>query len=344
MEILLRSLLRLLGRIIEILLTRTTVTGFENIPAEGALIFAGNHASTYDPVLVMNHLPITTRLVGPGDFKLLFPANVIVERLGVIRIQRGAADRDSLKEMTAVLKAGQRLALFPEGGTWEKRLDDVKPGAAYLALTTGAQIIPVAIGGTYQVWWKIFTFQRPYLTLYFAPPLPPIESQDRKQRNEALQQASLKLMEIIYHHLPPVEQARYDLHTRQQFSAMLEIAPDVLEENPPTDFPVLAEVFSKPNLRSPLYHNLRLPIRPFMNHKRFYAPQQFMDAADALHHALNQTVPGYLNYRLGDRKAAAAFGELEAISKIAQEAAKKDAAMRFSPRVDILIEPLPPNM
>lgn len=336
-----RSLLRLFGRLIEIFLTRTRVTGLENIPTSGAYIFAGNHASTYDPVLLMNHLPAEVTAVGPGDFKLLFPANLLIEYLGIIRIQRGGADKDSLKQMMDVLKDGRMLMLFPEGGTWEKRLEDVKAGAAYLSLMTGAPVIPVAIGGTYQVWRKIFSFQRPEITLHFAPPMLPVVNTDRRKRQDDLRQHSLAMMQIIYQHLPAAEQARYDLYARQQFSGTVEFAPAIIATE--AKFPVLAELISKPNLFSPLHQNLQLPVLPLRQIARFYPAADFITAAEALQDAFKTTVPGYINYRLGDRKAQAITGELEKLKALAEEAHLQRVAMRFQPQVVVLDHPLPAN-
>ena len=338
---LVRLVLRFFGRLIEILLTRTTVTGLENIPQSGAYIFAGNHASTYDPVVLMNYLPQDVSIVGPGDFKLLFPANLLIDYLGVIRVQRGAPDKDSLRQMTEVLKSARMLVLFPEGGTWEKRLDDVKPGASYLSLVTGAPMIPVAIGGTYQVWRKIFTLQRPRITLHFAPPLPPIINTDRKRRQEDLRQASFALMEIIYQHLPIEEQARYDLYARQKFSGSLEFAPALIDRQ--ADFPILAELVSKPNLLSPLRDNLKLPLLPLINPTKFHPAYDFTFAAEALLAAFAKTVPGYVNYRLGDGKAQALTLELETLKSIAEDAQAQRIAMRFNAQVAVLDHPLPGN-
>lgn len=337
--------LRLFAWIVERLLTRTTVTGLENVPHDGAnpLIFAANHASTYDPVLLMLHIPVTVRPVGPGDFKLLWPASWVVEHLGVIRIQRGAADRESIKMMTEVLSSGQNLSLFPEGGTWEKRLDDVKPGVAYLSLATGARIIPVSIGGSYGVWRKIARLQRPKITLHFSPPMPPIQSPDRKQRGEMLHRASLDLMGIIYQHLPQEEQARYDLHARQQFSGQLEAIPATLDLADLPDFSVLAELVSKRNLFSPLHVNLQLPLGPLLNQHRFYSGLEVNDAVNALLDTFQTTLKDYLPYRMGNKKAAQALIELEALRQVSQQAMDQDVVLRFRPQVEVLDQPLPPN-
>lgn len=335
-----------LGRLLEKLLTRTTVIGVENVPLDGStpLIFAGNHASTYDSFLLMLHVPLPVRAAGPGDFKLLFPANLLVERAGVIRIQRGAADKESLKKMTEVLKNGENLILFPDGGTWEKRLDDVKPGVVYLSHTTGARIVPVAIDGTYQVWEKIFRLKRPPIRIQFLPPLPPVQITDRKRRQEELQQASLALMQLIYTHLSPQEQARYNLHARQKFSGKLEFAPNVLESQPQSEFGVLAELISKPNLFSPLYRNLKLPLKPFVHHSRFYPAELFKSAATALLYTFTEDLKDYLPYRLGNQKSQQGLAELEELLSLSQQAVERDLAMRFTPFVEVMSDPLPPNL
>ena len=98
-----RALGRRLARLVEAKLTQTVITGQENIPTQGPAIFAGNHASTYDAVLLIAHLPEATELVGPGDFKLLFPAEYLIELAGIVRIKRASLDRDSLRLMSSAL-------------------------------------------------------------------------------------------------------------------------------------------------------------------------------------------------------------------------------------------------
>jgi 1-acyl-sn-glycerol-3-phosphate acyltransferase len=330
-----------LGRWLELLFTRTTISGLENIPGEGPVLFTPNHASTYDALLMLVHLPPDAHFVGPGDFKLLWPGNVAVKRLGLILTNRGSVDRHSLKQMEAVLKNNGRLALFPEGGTWEKGLHDVKPGAAYLSLVGQARIVPIALGGTYQVWKRISRLQRPRITIRFDEPLPPVEiSGDRKTRQAELQQASYRLMERIYAMLPAEDQRRYDEDPRRRFWADVTFMPGVLTlENPPA-FSGLAELVSKPNLFSPLHRNAGLPLRPFVQRlDRFTPADQFQRAVLALQQALNGDFQGYLEYRLGDEKAALVRSDLQALMPVIERAIDGDLAMRFTPHVR-LISPL----
>ena len=340
-----RLMLRILGRPLEMLFTRTTVTGLENIPRnpEAPMIYAANHSSTYDGILLLLHLPGDVALVGPGDFKLLFPANFIVNFLGVILIHRGTADRDSVKKMTALLKAGENLIIYPDGGTWEKRLDDVKPGVAYLSMTTGAQIIPISIGGAYQVWSRIFRLRRPRITVHIEPPMPPVVSEDRKKRQEDLQNASLTLMQTIYDHLPAADQQRFDLHARQKFSGTVEVLPESSDIDLSKDCSVMAELISKPNLFSPLHRNLKLPLDPFLDTNRFYDPNTFQTAVTALYNTFEEDLRDYLSYRLGDQKAGKAFEELDYLHAVSEQAAEQNLSLRFVPDVTVMDEPLPPN-
>lgn len=329
-----RGAFRGLARWVEANLTRTTITGLENLPTQSPVIFAANHFSTYDAVLFMAHLPENTELVGPGDFKLLFPANILIPLAGIVRIKRAALDRDSLKLMSSALERGMNLALFPEGGTWEKRLEDVKPGAAYLSQLQNVPIVPISFGGTYNVWGKIVRLQRPRITIHFGEMLPPVVIEDRKRRAELLQAASMTLMQRIYEHLPAEDQARYDLAARQQFHARLNAMPQPQSAAEQPDFAVLAEVFSKPNLASPLWRNAKLPLTPLVKHGKFYPAAQFVVAAERLHTALTGEFSGYLNYRLGDYKAARVLDELTHLRDLALAAHHAGQQLRFSVMVD----------
>jgi 1-acyl-sn-glycerol-3-phosphate acyltransferase len=342
-----RGWFRRLARWVEHTLTRTRITGLENIPKERPLIFAANHASTYDAVLFMAHLPEDTELVGPGDFRLLFPANILVPLAGIVLIKRSTLDRESLRLMGSALEAGMNLALFPEGGTWEKRLDDVKQGVAYLSHLHNAPIVPISFGGTYHVWARIVRLQRPHITIHIGKPLPPVHIEDRKQRAETLQRTSLELMQAIYAHLPPADQHRYDIAARQQFHALLTAVPGGrpagVSQGEQIDFVVLAELVSKPNLISPLWRNARLPLTPLLKHSTFYAAADFVVTAERLQSAFEGDFKGYLNYRLGDVKAATALQELAALRRIALAAHQQRQRLRFTPIVELADVPLPPN-
>ncbi|MBN1562959.1 MAG: 1-acyl-sn-glycerol-3-phosphate acyltransferase [Anaerolineae bacterium] len=356
-------------------LTRSTITGMEHTRIAGPVIYAGNHTSTFDAMLLFI-LPHDTEFVGPADFKLLWPGNIMIHHAGLILAKRGSVDRAGLKLMTEVLKGGGRLGMFPDGGTWEKPIDDVKSGATYLSNATGAKIVPIAIGGAYQIWRKIALLRFPRVTITFGEPIPPVEvSGDRKTRQDELQAAAVAVMHTIYDLLPPETQAHYDRFAREQYSGKIvfhrrdaedrekskvkagesqkpEVDVDNFENslNPMPDssspylergaggevstsgvaalneisFGALAELVVKPNLFSPLHRNAHLPVKPFLPRRgqygRYVAPAQMQRACDAMLAAFAEgDYANFLEYRLGDAKAAAIRASLAAISAAMQD-------------------------
>jgi 1-acyl-sn-glycerol-3-phosphate acyltransferase len=332
---LIRWALRWLGRIAIRLLTRTTITGREHLQTPGQVIYSGNHTSTFDALFLLTMLPSDTALVGPGDFKLLWPANWVIELVGLILAKRGSVDRDSLKQMLDVLKGGGRLALFPEGGTWEKPIDDVKSGVSYLSHATGAAIVPMGFGGTYQVWRQIARLRRPRVTVRIGPPLPPVTvSGDRARRQDELQASAVDLMWRIYDLLPPDTQAHYDRMARLQFSGRLLFDSSQLAP-PDVSLDALAELVSKPNLFSPLVHNARLPVKPFLRPRQFFPAREMRAAASALLDAFSTgDFAGYLEYRLGEDKADQVRAALRAIAGVMDEAEKAGVKVSFQPVVN----------
>ncbi|MEP7287556.1 MAG: lysophospholipid acyltransferase family protein [Chloroflexota bacterium] len=312
----LRSTLHRIARLTLTLLTRTTIIGQENIPAHGPLLILANHSSTIDPMLLGMGLPETTEGVGAGDFKLLFPANVIMAWYGLIPVKRSLQlDRASLKLMTDMLNSGKMLSLFPQGGTWEKPITDAKAGAAYLSMITGAPILPVALGGTYRAWDKVVRLQRPHLTLTIGTVMPPVQAPAQKsQRGDVLDAATQEIMQRIYELLPPADQRWYDELAATRYNLDVEIWRWKTRE--PIRLPgsaVLGEVLLKPNLISPLIQNAKLPLGPMLKHGVHFPADLVRTAATSLQSALHSSYEGYMEYRLGIDKSQQLYAALDAL-------------------------------
>jgi 1-acyl-sn-glycerol-3-phosphate acyltransferase len=136
-------------------LFRMEITGAENIPRVGAAILAPNHRSLIDiPVACMP----TTRKVWFMAKEELFGSklgSVILRNLGAFPVRRGKPDRTALIRALEILDTGKILGIFPEGTrTPGARFENLEEGFAYVALKSGAPIIPVAISGTEAVFPK----------------------------------------------------------------------------------------------------------------------------------------------------------------------------------------------
>jgi 1-acyl-sn-glycerol-3-phosphate acyltransferase len=314
-----QSAVRGFSRLIFPLLARIRVNGLENVPKKGPLLILGNHLSTIDGPLIFTLLPPGVRFVGPGDFKLLFPGNVFVAWVRAILVKRSNAfDRTSLRRMTDVLNAGGFLAMFPEGGTWEKSIYDAKPGAAYLSALTNAPILPIGLGNTYQVWYKIGRFQRPVITVNIGKPMPPVQIPDKTKRAEVLEAATHDIMQRIYDLLPETTQRWYDAMARRTYRLQVEVWRNGLPlENAEIEGgAVLAELMAKPNLISPFIRNAKLPLDPFTMQEVRFLPQSVKFSAKLLLEALRGPFDGYIAYRLGEEKAKALETALEQLMSV----------------------------
>lgn len=129
---------------------RVKIIGKENVPVEGPVIFCGNHRTYLDPPLIVVTAGRHMRFMAKEELK----KNPLFALLGVlfegIYVKRDSKDISSLKTALKTLKNGGCIGLFPEGtrNGFEKNEGTIKNGAAYMALKTGAQIVPIGILGT----------------------------------------------------------------------------------------------------------------------------------------------------------------------------------------------------
>jgi len=324
-----RGLFRIVGWFFTTFLTHTIVEGEEHIPKNGPAIYAANHASIYDAALYFVFLPFRTQFVGPGDFRLRMPNRMAAEWTDVILVKRGSSDTRSLRAMIDTLKSGSQLALFPEGGTWEKGLYDVKDGAAYLSMIAQAPIVPIAISGTYNLWNDIWKFKRPTITMRFLPPMQPVRKVPRNERKAVLQEASIDLMYRIYQELEEDELERYKVYMRQRFSGKFITRPQSELFAKASNYQRVAELVSKKNLFSTFHEHLKLPLTPFLQLRRYHSLKAVRAAVRNIRRALDDDVPGYITYRLGQAAEKQIKAELDEMQSTLEAADNPNLRLRF---------------
>ena len=111
----------------------------------GPVIVAANHESLLDPPLLALAADQPLHFLAKAELWRYRPGAWLMDALGGIPIRRDRRDLVSVGRAEELLRAGESVAIFPEGtvrgGTWTR-------GAARLALLTGAQLVPVRIAGT----------------------------------------------------------------------------------------------------------------------------------------------------------------------------------------------------
>ena len=148
-------------------LTRIGVEGaLDEIPREGPVIIAANHASNFDAVVLGAFVipKIGRRFQWLGK-KELFDWPIvgwIAARGGVHPVDRGSADVEAYRLAKRILDEGHVLFVFPEGTrSRDGALHEARDGVASLALRTGAPIVPVGIAGSHRVWPRGQKLPRP---------------------------------------------------------------------------------------------------------------------------------------------------------------------------------------
>ena len=123
-----------------------TLHGLDNVPEDGPVILAANHIGTLDGPLLVAATPRTLALAKSELFDS--PVGPLLNMVGQIPVSRDYADVRAVKHCIQVLHLGRSLAIFPEGKRGRGDMSQIQGGAAYLAMVTGAPIVPVAILGT----------------------------------------------------------------------------------------------------------------------------------------------------------------------------------------------------
>ncbi len=121
--------------------------GVEFVQRRGPHIIASNHVGLLDGPLMTAFAP---RSVHTLTKKEMFEGRlgVALRALGQIPLSRYEVDPSAIKDCLKVLRDGGVLAIYPEGGRGAGDLQQVKSGAAYLAMASGAPVVPLAVFGT----------------------------------------------------------------------------------------------------------------------------------------------------------------------------------------------------
>ena len=165
--------------------------GKENIPNE-PVMFAGNHRSGLDGAFVISRLPwrrVKNSFIFAKDkhFKSLF-ARFMAPRNNIIIMNINTNLRESIVQMSEILKQGKNLIIFPEGTrSKDKIMKEFKDMFAILSIALSIPIVPVAISGSERAAFRSNRFPRPFTRLFveFLPavyPNPDINVQELKEK------------------------------------------------------------------------------------------------------------------------------------------------------------------
>jgi 1-acyl-sn-glycerol-3-phosphate acyltransferase len=188
------------GRLWFRLLHHLRVLGIENMPAHGPALICSNHVSYLDPMVTVIGLP---RKVHSLSRKEVYGSPVLgffIRHLGGVRVSRDSlADKSAIETVLAIMKRGEPCLIYPEGTrSPDGQLQTPKNGAAFLAVKSGAPVIPMAVIGSYECWPRRSRFCRPGpITIRIGEPVYYDLPGTRGCRREELSAISADIMSRI---------------------------------------------------------------------------------------------------------------------------------------------------
>ncbi len=158
---------RIVARALIHTLGRVDIDGGSRVPAAGPVILAVNHRSLIDGPLIFGFVdrPVACLVKSEAFVPVL---GRLLRDAGQISVVRDTVDPHPVRLSLRILDAGGVVGVFPEGTRGDGAVGRAKPGVGYLALRTGATVVPVACHGTAEL---VRTVRRTPVRLEFGEPL-----------------------------------------------------------------------------------------------------------------------------------------------------------------------------
>jgi 1-acyl-sn-glycerol-3-phosphate acyltransferase len=182
---------------------KTRITGLENFPKHGPAIIAFNHLGDADAVLLFATLPFSP-IEGIGKIELYdhWLVGPVFRAYGVIWVHRGQPDLKAIRAALNGLSEGRMISLAPEGRqSVTGALEEGEKGAAFLALKSGAPIVPIALTGleNQNIYGHLKRWRRAPVSLSVGKPFFLEENPDRQKM---IQEGTRRIMESLASLLP----------------------------------------------------------------------------------------------------------------------------------------------
>jgi 1-acyl-sn-glycerol-3-phosphate acyltransferase len=124
------------------------VIGAEHVPGTGGLLVAANHISNLDPPVLGVACPRPVAYMAKKELFAMPVLGPLITQLHAFPVDRQAGGTGALRASLRMLRDGQCVGIFPEGGRNVSGQNEEKSGAAFLAAASGVPVVPAAIVGT----------------------------------------------------------------------------------------------------------------------------------------------------------------------------------------------------
>lgn len=164
-----------INRLYALVWHRVRWRGRHHVPSRGPVILAANHTTAADPFVMQSGLLRMVRWVMLSGFRFR-AAQVLWNAIDPICLDDGMSNLSHVRKIIRLLKAGEIVGLFPEGGLQrdQREMRAFQPGIAIIARHSDAVIVPVWISGAPRVRHMLLHFLLPSnTTVTFGQPWKP---------------------------------------------------------------------------------------------------------------------------------------------------------------------------
>lgn len=122
------------------------VRGIENLPPEEGFLYASNHSSWWDPIVLQTTTPRPVNWLAKKEMmNNRFNKWFFFDRGGCIPVDRKSTNPEARAAAVQALRDGRIIGVFPEGTRHVGELGPAKTGVARLALEADAPVVPAAL-------------------------------------------------------------------------------------------------------------------------------------------------------------------------------------------------------
>ena len=172
---------------------RMEIIGEENkakAAEKGGYIICPNHVNYLDAVAIVVFSKEKVRFIAKHDLARIGILRWLEHLFDVIPIKRNTQDLEGMKRCLKALKNDEIIGIFPEGTRkgMEKNVK-AKNGAAFMAIRTGKQVVPVGISGSFKLFSKV--------CINYGEPIDMTKYKIKGKEKECQEQATEEIMNSI---------------------------------------------------------------------------------------------------------------------------------------------------
>jgi len=145
---------------------RWRIYGAEQVPLQGGVIIASNHASFLDPPLVGSALQRDISYLARESLFRFPGIGALLRSWNAVPVDRDGGGAKGLKMILNRLLAGGGIILFPEGTrTKDGHLQPARSGIGLTVIKSTAPVVPVRVFGTFEAYGRKHLLPRPHAVI-----------------------------------------------------------------------------------------------------------------------------------------------------------------------------------